>query len=120
MLSFEKKQLSKAAMASAFASILAISLVACDISDKADNRSAGEVVSDALLTTRIKSALMANPGVNSFDIKVKTRNGEVAMSGHIANQAQLDLATSIIHSIDGVRAIQSNVSLENNASIISN
>jgi hyperosmotically inducible protein len=110
-------------MASAIAGILALSMAACDKQAEPSrvtpqNRTMGNVIDDTVITTRIKSALMADPKINSYDFKVETRKGEVMLSGFVDNQAQLDLANSTVRAVEGVKSVQTNVEVKGgNASI---
>lgn len=106
-----------AAMAKALAGILAISLAACGKSPDestaaAPSSSMGDVIDNTVVTARIKSALMANPRINSYDFKVETRNGEVLLSGFVDTQEQLDLAMETVQAVEGVGSIQNKVILK--------
>jgi hyperosmotically inducible protein len=110
-------------VASALAGLLALSLAAC--SKPADSSpapgaatSVGNVIDDTVVTTRVKSALMADPKINSYDFKVETHKGEVMLSGFVDNQEQLDLATSTTRAVEGVLSIQNNVALKGAATTV--
>jgi hyperosmotically inducible protein len=110
-------RMANAAMASALAGILVVSLAACDKSAESSGAtpqaiSVGNVIDDAVVTARIKSALMADPKINSYDFKVETRKGEVLLSGFVDNQTQLDLAIATVRAVEGVTGIQNNVALK--------
>ena len=112
-----KHPIGNAAMAKALAGILAVSLAACGKSPEespasAPGSSVGEVIDNTVVTARIKSALMANPKINSYDFKVETRNGEVLLSGFVDTQEQLNLAMETVHAVEGVGSIQNNVILK--------
>jgi hyperosmotically inducible periplasmic protein len=72
----------------------------------------GTVIDDSVITASVKSALLADADIKSFDFKVETRKGEVLLSGFVDNQAQLDRATSVTRSVSGVKSILNNVSLK--------
>lgn len=72
----------------------------------------GTVIDDGVITTRVKSALLADPDVKSFDISVETRKGEVLLSGFVDNQAQIDRAISITQRVEGVRNVDNKMSLK--------
>jgi hyperosmotically inducible protein len=116
-------RIANAAMASALAGILAVTLAACGKSAETSggaqpSSSVGNVIDDTVITTRIKSALMADPKINSYDFKVETRKGEVLLSGFVDNQTQLDLATATVRGVEGVTSLQNNVALKSgNASV---
>ncbi len=74
--------------------------------------SIGTVVDDALITTRVRSALMANEEIKSLDIKVKTHKGEVMLSGFADNQAQIERSIALAKGIEGVLGIDNQLSLK--------
>jgi hyperosmotically inducible protein len=74
--------------------------------------SVGTDVDDSAITTKVKSALLADADVKSFDIKVETRKGEVQLSGFVDNQAQIDRAIAIAKGVEGVKKVDNKMSLK--------
>jgi hyperosmotically inducible protein len=72
----------------------------------------GTDIDDSVITSSVKSALLADADIKSFDFKVETRKGEVLFSGFVDNQAQLDRATAVTRAVSGVKGIQNNVVLK--------
>lgn len=72
-------------------------------------RTAGEVVDDSALTTKVKAALLAEKDVNSFDIKVKTFEGTVQLSGFVDSQWQIDKAIQVAAAVNGVHHVTSDL-----------
>lgn len=72
----------------------------------------GNAVDDGIVTAKVKSALLADPGVKSFDIAIVTRKGEVQLSGFVDNQAQVDRAIDISRGIEGVQSIDNQMSVK--------
>lgn len=72
----------------------------------------GDAVDDSVLTTRIKSALFADPNVKSFDIAVVTRKGEVQLSGFVENREQINRVIDIVRGVAGVEKIDNQMSLK--------
>jgi hyperosmotically inducible protein len=72
----------------------------------------GNTVDDGIITAKVKSALLADPSVKSFDIAIATRKGEVQLSGFIDSQAQMDQAVAIARGVEGVTAIANQMSLK--------
>jgi hyperosmotically inducible protein len=112
------------AMASALASILAVTLGACDMSAQTSvapqSSTVGNAIDDTVITARIKAALMADPKINSYDFKVETRKGDVLLSGFVDNQEQLALATTAVRAVDGVKSIQNNVAIKSGDASVGN
>ena len=76
--------------------------------------SVGTDVDDSAITTKVKSALLADADVKSFDIKVETRKGEVQLSGFVDNQAQMDRAKGV----EGVKKVDNKMSLKTTSTTV--
>lgn len=63
---------------------------------------AGEVVTDTWITSKVKSALLADDTLSALDIKVETNKGVVSLSGVVATDAERDLAVAKTKEIKGV------------------
>jgi hyperosmotically inducible protein len=74
--------------------------------------SAGNAVSDSVLTGKVKGALMADSDLKSTDISVETNNGEVSLTGALNNQAQIDRATELARNVGGVKGVQNRLSIK--------
>jgi hyperosmotically inducible periplasmic protein len=75
------------------------SLLACQTPA---GRSAGGVVDDATITTKVKAKLFDDDIVKGLAIAVKTFNGEVTLTGAVENQIQLQRASDLAYSVQGV------------------
>ena len=80
----------------------------------------GTEIDDSVVTSKVKSALLADPDVKSFDFKLETRKGEVQLSGFVDNQAQLNRAIEITRAVEGVKSIDNKVSLKGAPTTIGN
>ena len=79
----------------------------------------GTEIDDSIITTKVKSKLLADPDIKGFDLKVDTHKGDVQLSGFVDNQAQIDRAIMITHSVEGVKNVDNRVSLiSNNATTV--
>ena len=72
----------------------------------------GAKVDDAVITSSVKTALMAEPGIKSFDISVLTYKGEVQLSGFVNNQGQIDQATRIARSTEGASSVKNELRIK--------
>ncbi len=72
----------------------------------------GNIVDDGIVTAKVKSALLADPSVKSFDIAVATRKGEVQLSGYVDSQTQINRAIDIARGVEGVQSIKSEMSVK--------
>jgi hyperosmotically inducible protein len=68
--------------------------------------------SDTWITTKVKSALLANDQVSGTDIEVETANGEVMLSGFVENQQQIQQAEQAAQQVEGVRQVTTNLKVK--------
>jgi osmotically-inducible protein OsmY len=89
---------------SLFASILILALVAC--APTAKREGAGEYVDDALITTKVKAALAADPNVKATEVNVETFKGMVQLSGFVSSPESIQKAIDIARGVGGVRGVK--------------
>jgi hypothetical protein len=70
----------------------------------AGNRAA-EVLSDATLTTKIKSKMALDDTVKALDIDVTTRDGNVTLMGYVHSERERERAVSLARETEGVKAV---------------
>ncbi len=109
-----------------FSGVALILVSGCD-NRQADTRatapattSVGTEIDDGIVTAKVKSALLADPDVKSFELKVETRKGEVMLSGFVGNQAQVDRAILIARGVQGVKVVTNKMSLKEDAATVGN
>jgi len=68
-------------------------------------RSAGEVIDDATITTKVKAKLFNQSILRGFAISVETFEGEVTLTGAVETSAQKEQAGKITRSVTGVRKV---------------
>ncbi len=66
---------------------------------------AGNEVDDSIVTTRVKSALLTDTMIKSFDIAVVTRKGSVQLSGFVDSEAQIRRAVDIATRTKDVQSV---------------
>lgn len=80
---------------------------------KTTSTTVGEQIDDGIITTKVKAALLAEESIKSFDISAVTRDGEVQLSGFVANQTQIDRATEVARGVEGVKKVINEMSIKN-------
>lgn len=73
---------------------------------KGSSSTVGTKIDDAVVTTRVKTALLADAAVKSFDISVLTFKGEVQLTGFVNKQSQIDLASQLASAVVGARSVK--------------
>lgn len=66
---------------------------------------AGAAMDDAEITTRVKAAIFAEPGLKTLQISVDTVQGVVTLSGSVDSPASSDLAASLANAVTGVAQV---------------
>lgn len=74
--------------------------------------STGGYIDDSAITAKVKSALLAEPNLNSNDIQVVTFKGVVQLSGFVASQAQVNAAVAVTRNVKGVSEVRNNMVLK--------
>jgi len=72
----------------------------------------GNQVDDSVVTTKVKSALLADSQVKSLEIAVVTRKGEVQLSGFVGTPAQIDHAIGVARGVEGVQSVVNQLSVK--------
>ena len=75
--------------------------------DKARDRAdeAGGAISDAWITSKVKSSFLFSNNLDGLDISVETKDGQVTLSGQVANDTEKSLAVETAENIRGVRGV---------------
>jgi len=73
--------------------------------DGGGGKTAGEVIDDAVITSRVKTALLADPDISGLKINVDTADGVVKLKGEIKTMALRKKAESIVRSVNGVKKV---------------
>ncbi len=89
------------------ASMLVLALVAC--APTAKREGAGEYVDDALITTKVKAALAADPSVKATEVNVETFKGMVQLSGFVSSRDSIQKAIDIARGVGGVRGVKNDM-----------
>lgn len=80
----------------------------------------GMQIDDSVVTARVKSALLEDPDVKSFEIKVGTRKGRVQLSGFVDTQARIDYAVALTRKVEGVKDVENGMSLKDGKATVGN
>jgi len=73
---------------------------------KGPSSTVGTAIDDTTVTGRVKTALLADPGIKSFDISVLTHKGEVQLTGFVNSQAQIDQASKLAAAAEGASSVK--------------
>ena len=109
---------------SALAAALSLLAAGCSRQDETPAASAkttvGTEIDDTVVTTKVKSALLADADIKSFDLKVETRKGAVQLSGFVDSQAQIDRAIAATQAVEGVKSVENGITLKDGKATVGN
>ena len=89
--------------------ILATLALASACSSTRTQQSAGEVIDDSVLTSKVKVALIDDPITKAGQINVETFRGVVQLGGFVDNAQQKDQATTVARSVTGVKEVRNDL-----------
>ena len=89
---------------SAFALTLGISSIA--------SADAGQYISDAAITTKVKAALLSDSQLKATKVSVETTQGVVQLTGSVDSKSQESEAVSAANKVDGVKSVKDLLSVK--------
>lgn len=95
------------AAATAFALSTALIIGACAQSGKSE--STGAYVDDSAITTKVKSAILGEPGLKSMQISVETYQNTVQLSGFVDNALAKSRAGAVAAGVAGVKSVRNDL-----------
>jgi osmotically-inducible protein OsmY len=69
----------------------------------------GEYIDDTVITTKVKTAIFADPALKVMQINVETFKGVVQLSGFVDSAASVNKAGDVARSIEGVIGVKNNL-----------
>lgn len=72
---------------------------------------AGVAINDAEITTKVKGAILVEPGLKSLDISVDTVKGVVTLSGSVDSIIKRERAQTLASEVDGVTSVDNQLAL---------
>lgn len=86
------------------------------VADKIDQKSVqtGAAIDDAEITSKVKAAIFAEPGLKTLQISVDTVNGVVTLSGSVDSPAAIERAKGLASAVSGVKAVDNRLMQKSN------
>ena len=96
----------------ALLSIFGVSILASCASSPT-SRATGQVIDDASITTRVKTALAKETGLrDAMDIDVTTYRGTVQLSGFVDSPELASRAAQVASSVPGVQSVRNDLQIK--------
>lgn len=87
--------------------LLILALVAC--APTPTREGTGEYIDDAVVTGKVKAALVADPELKATEINVETFRGTVQLSGFVSSPEHIQKAVEMARNIKGVRSVKNDM-----------
>jgi hyperosmotically inducible periplasmic protein len=105
-------QPSRIAFAAALIVALGGTVVTTGCASTTTRESAGEVIDDSVITTKVKAAFVEDKAVSANNINVETFKGTVQLSGFANNATEMRRAEEIARGIKGVKSVKNDIRLK--------
>lgn len=77
-----------------------------------NRESTGEYVDDAVITTKVKAAVFAEPTLKSAEVNVETYKGVVQLSGFVSDVSDIPKASEVARGVKGVTSVKNDMRLK--------
>ena len=72
----------------------------------------GQYVDDSAITTKVKAAILGEPGLKVSEINVETFKGVVQLSGFVSSRDDIKSAVRVASAVDGVKSVKNDMQLK--------
>ena len=93
-----------------FLALTLLTTVGCASTPK--HEGTGEYVDDSVITSKVKAAILNEPGLNSAEINVETFKGVVQLSGFVMSRADINRAVEVARGVAGVTSVKNAMRLK--------
>ena len=97
-------------IATLFFAAFMLSLTGC--ASTATHEGTGEYVDDAMITTKVKAAILGESTLKSTEINVETYKGTVQLSGFVSSSAAAAKASEVTRNVKGVQSVKNDLRLK--------
>lgn len=78
----------------------------------AQQGSTGQYIDDAVITTKVKAAILEDPTLKVAEINVETSKGVVQLSGFVKSPDSISKAAEVARKVEGVKSVKNDMQLK--------
>jgi len=93
-----------------FASVVLMSTLGC--ASSRTHEGTGQYVDDSAITTKVKAAILGEPGLKVSEINVETFKGVVQLSGFVNSRDDMKSAVRVASAVKGVKSVRDDMRLK--------
>lgn len=94
----------------AFATLVLMATLGC--ASTRTHEGTGQYVDDSVITTKVKAAILDEPGLKVSEINVETFKGVVQLSGFVSSPADIKSAVRVASAVNGVKSVKNDMQLK--------
>ena len=83
-----------------------------DYKSKIQQKNTKRALKDSLITTKVKTAILAEKGLKSLQISVETHERVVILSGFVDSASQIARAEEVAKGAEGVKSVKNSLVLK--------
>ena len=91
---------------------LLLLMVALGCAPTKTHEGTGQYVDDTVITTKVKAAILGEPGLKTSEINVETFKGVVQLSGFVNSRGDIETATKVARAVNGVTQVKNDMRLK--------
>jgi hyperosmotically inducible protein len=97
-------------LSAVFATVILMATLGC--ASTRTHEGTGEYVDDSAITTKVKTAILSEPGLKVSEINVETFKGVVQLSGFVNSQDDIKSAVRVASTVSGVKSVKNDMRLK--------
>jgi osmotically-inducible protein OsmY len=97
-------------LSAVFATVVLMATLGCAATRT--HEGTGQYVDDSAITTKVKAAILGEPGLKVSEINVETFKGVVQLSGFVSSREDINSAVRVASAVDGVKSVKNDMQLK--------
>lgn len=89
--------------------LLSVFVAMAGCSSTSKEKSTGEYIDDAVITTKVKAAFVEDDQLKATEIQVETFKGVVQLSGFVKESAHVRKAAKVAGEVNGVQSVKNDI-----------
>jgi len=98
------------ALTTLFATLVLMATLGC--ASSRTHEGTGQYIDDSAITTKVKAAILGEPGLKVSEINVETFKGAVQLSGFVNSRDDIAHAVKVASAVGGVKSVKNDMRLK--------
>jgi len=93
-----------------FATLVLMATLGC--ASTRTHEGTGQYIDDSAITTKVKTAILGEPGLKVSEINVETFKGVVQLSGFVSSRDDVNSAVRVARGVSGVKSVKNDMQVK--------